>query len=210
MKRQKKINRGRGSHVVKKAKKEHSRANFNKGNKYTTGDSMAHGSDDVETEKHSPTNGPSGEAITEETQASPSEIVTARGEDATEVERQENPSAEGESGVGEGNAGDDAGDDITGDGAARENTTGERIVEGDIRNSPVVKRKKSHRPSLEVVEVKIDAFYERGDFKQDLQVGVEERKNCPTIKYPYLQDNSCYVSSKLKTIKTHQKYDEKL
>lgn len=35
---------------------------------------------------------------------------------------------------------------------------------------PSVKRK-SHRPSFEVVEVEIKSFYEKGDFKQDLQVG---------------------------------------
>lgn len=35
---------------------------------------------------------------------------------------------------------------------------------------PLPKRK-SHRPSLEVVEVKVDSFYDKGLFKQELQVG---------------------------------------
>lgn len=36
--------------------------------------------------------------------------------------------------------------------------------------APPAKRK-SHRPSLEVVEVKVESFYDKGDFKQELQVG---------------------------------------
>lgn len=37
--------------------------------------------------------------------------------------------------------------------------------------SPPPKRK-SHRPSLEVVEVKVDSFYDKDSFKQELQVGI--------------------------------------
>lgn len=40
----------------------------------------------------------------------------------------------------------------------------EEIVE------PPAVRRKSHRPSLEVVEVKVDSFYDKTDFKRDLQV----------------------------------------
>lgn len=32
-------------------------------------------------------------------------------------------------------------------------------------------KRKSHRPSLEVVEVKVDSFYDKDSFKQELQVG---------------------------------------
>jgi len=32
-------------------------------------------------------------------------------------------------------------------------------------------KRESHRPSFEVVEVEIKSFYDKGDFKRDLQVG---------------------------------------
>lgn len=45
----------------------------------------------------------------------------------------------------------------------------EGYAEEDVVKPPAVKRK-SHRPSLEVVEVKVDSFYDKADFKRDLQV----------------------------------------
>ncbi|CAM9328137.1 unnamed protein product, partial [Hapterophycus canaliculatus] len=42
---------------------------------------------------------------------------------------------------------------------------------------PSPAKRKSHRPSLEVVEVKVDSFYDKGAFKQDLQHGELARNN---------------------------------
>lgn len=36
-------------------------------------------------------------------------------------------------------------------------------------------KRKSHRPSLEVVDVTVDSFYDKGAFKQELQVGTKEQ-----------------------------------
>lgn len=45
----------------------------------------------------------------------------------------------------------------------------------DAANADVTPvKRKSHRPSLEVVEVTVDSFYDKGAFKQELQVGTEE------------------------------------
>lgn len=38
-------------------------------------------------------------------------------------------------------------------------------------------KRKSHRPSLEVVEVTVDSFYDKGAFKQELQVGTEKARD---------------------------------
>lgn len=42
-------------------------------------------------------------------------------------------------------------------------------VEEDVVAPPA--RRKSHRPSLEVVEVKVASFYDKAGFNQELQVG---------------------------------------
>lgn len=49
------------------------------------------------------------------------------------------------------------------------NAETEGYPEEDVVKAPPVRRK-SHRPSLEVVEVKMDSFYDKADFKRDLQV----------------------------------------
>lgn len=46
-------------------------------------------------------------------------------------------------------------------------------------------KRESHRPSFEVVEVEIKSFYEKGDFKRDLQVG-RKRVGYTTALLAYL------------------------
>lgn len=92
------------------------------------------------------------QVVAEETNASPSETTAATenddGRNATEQ------GGEDRSEQAEGSPGEEAA-------AARS-----------------AKRKKSYRPSLEVVEVKVDLFYDKAVFKRGLQVG--------TTRIPYL------------------------
>lgn len=43
-------------------------------------------------------------------------------------------------------------------------------AEGAADAAATSAKRKSHRPSLEVVEVTVDSFYDKGTFKQELQV----------------------------------------
>ena len=54
---------------------------------------------------------------------------------------------------------------------ASDATDRDRENDNDFLETEPAKRKKSHRPSLEVVEVKIESFYDKDEFKQDMQVG---------------------------------------
>lgn len=52
----------------------------------------------------------------------------------------------------------------------------------DVANADVTPAKrKSHRPSLEVVEVTVDSFYDKGAFNQELQVGIGTAKTALRI-----------------------------
>lgn len=90
--------------------------------------------------------GASDEATTDEAQTSKAEFVARQEEDAPR-EHEEDRTAQNEE---------------------------DRDAEDAITRPPV--KRKSHRPSLEVVEVKVDSFYNKGDFKQDLQVKATRRK----------------------------------
>ena len=51
-------------------------------------------------------------------------------------------------------------------------TQAQEICSEEIAVARSDKRKKSYRPSLEVVEVKVDLFYDKAVFKRGLQVGM--------------------------------------
>lgn len=60
------------------------------------------------------------------------------------------------------------------------------VDEGDLAEdaaaavAPTPPKRKSHRPSLEVVQVKVESFYDKGSFKQELQV---RRTGCGHFTY---------------------------
>lgn len=73
-------------------------------------------------------------------------------------------------------------DPVSNDGAPAEDTA-------DASTTPV--KRKSHRPSLEVVEVTVDSFYDKGGFKQELQV----RTASPACSPVYMLDDADVQSS---------------